>query len=599
LTTLVKNDSIRNIAIIAHVDHGKTTLVDSMFRLSGIFRDNEHVEERSMDSHDLEKERGITILSKNTAIPFENYRINILDTPGHADFSGEVERVLTMVDGALLVIDSVEGPMPQTRFVLRKALEQHLKVVVVVNKMDRQAADPHRAIDKVVDLLIELGADESQLDFPVVYACGLQGTSKLSLDEEFADLKPLFNTIIKEIPAPIGDKSASLQFQVSTFDYNEYLGRILIGRIRHGELRVGQMITLINREGGLSQHKITKLFGFEGLKRLDIESAYAGDIVAIAGIPDAQIGETIAATDNPVALPLISIEEPTLQMTFSINTSPLAGREGQFVTSRHLKDRLWREAKTNISLRVEEGDSPEAFSVSGRGELHLSILIETMRREGYEFQVSKPQVLTKTIDGVVHEPMEQLMLDVPDEMTGSCIERLCQRKGELLHMEAQSGRTMIEFSIAARALLGFRSEFIRLTRGQGTMTHAFASFQPWIGDIGSVRNGALIAHEAGEATAFALKNLEDRGTYFIKPRMTVYRGMIIGENNRQSDLVVNVCKMKKLTNMRSANADVLEVLATPIEVSLEFGLDFIESDEMMEVTPKTIRLRKENLNIKG
>ncbi|WP_373531057.1 translational GTPase TypA [Vampirovibrio sp.] len=598
----ILNDRIRNIAIIAHVDHGKTTLVDSMFRQSGILRDNELLAERAMDSHDLEKERGITILAKNTAIPYGDYKVNILDTPGHADFSGEVERVLTMVDGALLIVDAVEGPMPQTRFVLRKALELGLTIVLVINKVDRAASDPERAIDKVVDLFIELGADEHQLDFPVVFASGLAGTSALTMDEPLEvgkhDLKPLMETIINRIQAPPGDQDASLQLQVSTLDYNDYLGRIVIGRITRGQIKTGQTVSLFQRDGKISQHRVSKLFGFQGLKRIEIEQSGAGDIVAVAGIPEVQIGETLTDPNNPEALPLISIEEPTLKMTFSINNSPLAGREGKFVTSRQLKDRLWKEVKSNISLRVEEGSTTDSFVVSGRGELHLSILIETMRREGYEFQVCKPEVLTKNVEGQTHEPFEDLIFDVPEEMTGSCIEKLCQRKGELRHMETSGGRTVVEFKIPSRGLLGFRSDFIRMTKGQGMMTHAFSEFRPWVGEIGSTRNGVLVASEPGETTAYALKNVEDRGIFFIKPRMTVYKGMIVGENNRPQDLVLNVCKTKKLTNMRSAGADVLEVLQTPVDVTLEFGLDYIENDELMEVTPQNIRLRKENLDFK-
>lgn len=598
----ILNDRIRNIAIIAHVDHGKTTLVDSMFRQSGILRENEQLAERAMDSHDLEKERGITILAKNTAIPYGDYKVNILDTPGHADFSGEVERVLTMVDGALLIVDAVEGPMPQTRFVLRKALELGLTIVLVINKVDRAASDPARAIDKVVDLFIELGADEHQLDFPVVYASGLSGISALTMDEPLEvgkhDLKPLMETIISRIQAPPGDKDAGLQLQVSTLDYNDYLGRIVIGRIKRGQIKTGQMVTLAQRDGKLSQHRVSKLFGFQGLKRIEIDLAEAGDIVAVAGIPEVQIGETLTDPNNPEPLPLISIEEPTLKMTFSVNNSPLAGREGKFVTSRQLKDRLWKEVKSNISLRVEEGSTTDSFVVSGRGELHLSILIETMRREGYEFQVCKPEVLTKDIEGQLHEPFEDLIFDVPDEMTGSCIEKLCQRKGELRHMENSGGRTVVEFKIPSRGLLGFRSDFIRMTKGQGMMTHAFSEFRPWVGEIGSTRNGVLVASEPGETTAYALKGVEDRGIFFVKPRMTVYKGMVVGENNRPQDLVLNVCRTKKLTNMRSAGADVLEVLQTPVEVTLEFGLDYIEHDELMEVTPQNIRLRKENLDFK-
>ncbi len=597
--TLVCNPTIRNIAIIAHVDHGKTTLVDSLFKQSGIFRDNEQVSERMMDSNDLEKERGITILSKNTAIPYKEYQINILDTPGHADFSGEVERVLTMVDGALLIVDAVEGPMPQTRFVLRKALEHKLKVMVVVNKIDRPAADPPRAIDRVVDLLIELGADEDQLDFPVVYACGLQGTASLSMDEPQENLTPLFESILEHIPAPIGDKEAPLQLQVSTLDYNEYLGRVVIGRIRAGVVKTGQTIALCLRDGSVKQFRISKLFGFEGLKKIEIEQAVAGDIVAVAGLTDAQIGETICEPNNILPLSLIDIDEPTLQMTFKVNDSPLAGREGKFVTSRQLRDRLFKEVKSNISLRVEDAPAAtDSFIVSGRGELHLSILIETMRREGYEFAVSKPEVLVKEIDGVKSEPFENVMLDVPDENAGTCIERLSTRKGELQGMESANGRTLLQFIAPSRGLLGFRSEFIRLSRGQGMMNAAFLDYRPLVGDLNTVRNGSIVCSESGEATAYSLKNLEDRGRFFIHPRVTVYKGMIIGEYNRQSDLSVNVCKAKKLTNMRSAGADVLDVLQTPVELTLEFGLDFIAIDELMEVTPKSIRLRKADLNVR-
>ncbi len=593
-------EKIRNIAIIAHVDHGKTTLVDSMFKQSGIFRDNEATTERMMDSNDLERERGITILAKNTAIPYNGYRINILDTPGHADFSGEVERVLTMVDAALLVVDAVEGPMPQTRFVLRKALEHKLKVLLVVNKVDRPAAEPLRAVDQVVDLLIELGADEDQLEFPVVYACGLAGTSSLTHDGPQESLEPLFQSILEHVPVPPAILDAPLQLQVSTLDYNDYLGRICIGRIKSGRIKVGQQVALCTRDGSVEKHKIVKVFTFEGLKRIEAEEGIAGDIVAVAGISEATIGETICQVDTPNPLPLIDIEEPTLQMTFSINTSPIAGKEGKFVTSRQLRDRLYRETRTNVALRVEDGDSADAFVVSGRGELHLTILIETMRREGYEFQVSKPEVLIKEIDGVKHEPYESVLLDVPEDCSGACIERLSsQRKGELRNMYTENGRTGLEFFVPSRGLLGFRSEFIRLTKGEGIMNSSFASFEPWAGDMNQIRNGAIVANEAGDATAYSLKKLEDRGRFFISPREYVYRGMIIGEYNRQGDLAVNIVKAKQLTNMRSAGADVMDVLQTPIPITLEFGMDFIESDELMEVTPKSIRLRKANLNFKG
>jgi GTP-binding protein len=597
-TPVSSPDKIRNIAIIAHVDHGKTTLVDSMFKQSGIFRENEATTERMMDSNDLERERGITILAKNTAIPYQDYRINILDTPGHADFSGEVERVLTMVDAALLIVDAVEGPMPQTRFVLRKALEHKLKVVLVVNKVDRPAAEPLRAMDEVVDLLIELGADEDQLEFPTVFACGLAGTASITHDGPQENLEPLFQTILTHVPAPPAVLDAPLQLQVSTLDYNDYLGRICIGRIKQGRVKVGQQIALCTREGKVERHKIAKLFSFEGLKRIEAQEGIAGDIVAVSGITEAQIGETICDMETPIPLPLIDIEEPTLKMTFSINTSPFAGQEGKFVTSRQLRDRLFREIKTNVALRVEDGDSADQFVVSGRGELHLTILIETMRREGYEFQVSKPEVLMKTIEGKQHEPFENVLLDVPEDCSGSCIERLSQRKGELRNMFSENGRTSLEFFVPSRGLLGFRSEFIRMTKGEGTMNSTFANYEPYAGDLQQIRNGAIVANEAGEATAYSLKNMEDRGRFFISPRERVYRGMVIGEYNRQSDLAVNIVKAKKLTNMRSAGADVMDVLQTPIALTLEFGLDFIATDELMEVTPESIRLRKSNLNFK-
>ncbi|MDX1918666.1 MAG: translational GTPase TypA [Candidatus Caenarcaniphilales bacterium] len=594
----ITTDLLRNIAIVAHVDHGKTTLVDSMFRQSGIFRSNEIMEERMMDSNPLEKERGITILAKNTAIPYKDYKINILDTPGHADFSGEVERVLNMVDGVLLVIDAVEGPMPQTRFVLRKALERHLTVVVVVNKVDRPASDPARVIDKTLDLFIELGADEDQLEFPVVYASGLAGKAGLEPDQLQDELTPLLETILKEIPKPSGSPDESTQFQVATLDYSEFLGRIVIGRISNGKLKIGQNIGLSDESGKVKQAKITKLFSFEGLKRIEVQEAYTGDIVAVAGLEDAQIGDTIVDPDRPSPLPRIQVEEPTLQMTFAVNSSPFAGREGKFVTSRQLRERLFREIKTNISLRVEETDSTDAFLVSGRGELHLGILIETLRREGYEFEVSKPKVLLKEIDGLTCEPYELVVCDVPEDMSGSVIEALGRRRGEMKSMHSFQGRTTMEFRIPSRGLLGFRSTFIRLTKGLGIMTSAFSDFAAQAPDLGSSRDGSLIAHEDGVATEYALKGLEDRGVYFITPGTKIYRGMIVGENNRAQDLVINVCKAKKLTNMRSAGAETLDTLSAPIQLTLEFALDFIAADELLEVTPESIRLRKASLNFK-
>jgi GTP-binding protein len=591
---------LRNIAIIAHVDHGKTTLVDSLFKQSGLFRDNEVLSERMMDSNDLEKERGITILAKNTAIPYKDYRINILDTPGHADFSGEVERVLTLVDAAVLIVDAVEGPMPQTRFVLRKALEHKLHLILVVNKVDRPAAEPARVIDETLELLLELGADESQLDLPIVYASGLAGQSTLCLKEGLGDMKALFETIIEHVPAPTGDADAPLQLQVATLDYNDYVGRILIGRIHRGTIKLGQTVSLCRVDGTIANNlRINKLFGFEGLKRTDIDMASVGDIVAVAGIEHASIGDTLCDPATPEALPDISIEQPTLQMTFSVNNSPLAGREGKFVTSRQLRERLYKEIRTNISLQVEDTDSTDSFFVCGRGELHLSILIETMRREGFEFQVSKPQVLTKTNEqGQKEEPFETLEIDVPESSGGACIEKLSQRKGELQSMEQENGRSLLSFAIPARGLLGFRSEFIRLTRGEGMMNSSFLEYRPWAGEIGGYRNGALLAHEAGEITTYALKNMEDRGRFFVEPKVQVYRGMIVGEHCRQGDLALNVCKEKKLTNMRSAGQDVLDGLQPPVELTLEFALDFLNQDELMEVTPKNIRLRKADLTQK-
>jgi GTP-binding protein len=605
IVSAIKNEGIRNVAIIAHVDHGKTTLVDSMFQQGGVYNSHETQVERAMDSNDLERERGITILSKNTSVTVQGIKINILDTPGHADFSGEVERVLNMVEAVLLIVDAVEGPMPQTRFVLRKALEKSLKPIIVINKIDRAAADPERAVDKVIDLFIELGADEDQLDFPIVYASGMSGQSKLNIEDELTDFTPLFNTIIKETPLPPGDHEAPLQLQIATLDYNEYLGRILIGRIHRGTIKIGQNVVRMLADGTTTKHRITKLFGFSGVKRIEIEEGFAGDIVAVAGLAEGQIGETIAELglngEMPEALPMISVEEPTLCMVFSVNNSPFAGKEGQFVTSRQIRDRLYKEAKTNISMRVEDTDSPDKFSVSGRGELHLSILIETMRREGFEFAVAQPVVITKKgPKGETLEPFEQVMLDVPDEFVGACMERMGPRRGEMRNMTSEvGGRTVLEFVIPARGLLGFRSEFIRLTKGNGIMNSAFYEYMPLPVEIEKLRNGALIAHEEGDSTSYSLKNLEDRGTFFITPRTKVYRGMIIGEHTRGSELVLNVCKAKQLTNMRSAGSEVLTTLATPVTLTLEFGLDFLGPKELMEVTPLSLRLRKEDLNFKG
>ncbi|URR34458.1 translational GTPase TypA [Thermosynechococcus sp. HN-54] len=584
---------IRNVAIIAHVDHGKTTLVDALLRQAGTFREGEEIPECVMDSNDLERERGITILAKNTAVRYKDLTINIVDTPGHADFGGEVERVLGMVEGCLLIVDANEGPMPQTRFVLKKALEKGLRPIVVVNKIDRPQAEPYKAIDKVLDLFIELGADDDQCEFPYLFASGLAGYAKTDLDEEGKDMQPLFEAIAHHIPPPVGNPDAPLQLQVTTLDYSEYLGRIVIGKIHNGTVQVGQQAALVKDNGQIVKAKITKLLGFEGLKRIELDRASAGNIVAIAGFSDANIGETITDPNNPQALPLIKVDEPTLQMTFAVNDSPFAGQEGTFVTSRQLRDRLFRELETNVALRVEETDSPDRFAVSGRGELHLGILIETMRREGYEFQVSQPQVIYREVNGQPCEPYECLVLDVPDEAVGGCIERLGQRRGEMQDMQVGgNGRTQLEFVIPARGLIGFRGEFMRLTRGEGIMNHSFLDYRPLAGEISTRRNGVLIAFEEGTATFYALKNAEDRGVFFITPGTKVYKGMIVGEHNRPQDLEINVCKAKQLTNFRSSTGDELVQLQAPVEMSLERALEYIGPDELVEVTPKSIRLRK-------
>ncbi|AHB88883.1 GTP-binding protein TypA [Thermosynechococcus sp. NK55a] len=584
---------IRNVAIIAHVDHGKTTLVDALLRQSGTFREGEDIPECVMDSNDLERERGITILAKNTAVRYKELTINIVDTPGHADFGGEVERVLGMVEGCLLIVDANEGPMPQTRFVLKKALEKGLRPIVVVNKIDRPQAEPYKAIDKVLDLFIELGADDDQCEFPYLFASGLAGYAKTDLDEEGKDMQPLFEAIVRHIPPPVGNPDAPLQLQVTTLDYSEYLGRIVIGKIHNGTIQVGQQAALVKDNGQIVKAKITKLLGFEGLKRIELDTASAGNIVAIAGFSDANIGETVTDPNNPQALPLIKVDEPTLQMTFAVNDSPFAGQEGTFVTSRQLRDRLFRELETNVALRVEETDSPDRFAVSGRGELHLGILIETMRREGYEFQVSQPQVIYREVNGQPCEPYECLVLDVPDEAVGGCIERLGQRRGEMQDMQVGgNGRTQLEFVIPARGLIGFRGEFMRLTRGEGIMNHSFLDYRPLAGEISTRRNGVLIAFEEGTATFYALKNAEDRGVFFITPGTKVYRGMIVGEHNRPQDLEINVCKTKQLTNFRSSTGDELVQLQAPVEMSLERALEYIGPDELVEVTPQSIRLRK-------
>ncbi len=583
---------IRNIAIIAHVDHGKTTLVDALLKQSGIFREGEDVPDCVMDSNDLERERGITILSKNTAVSYKDTLINIVDTPGHADFGGEVERVLGMVDGCVLIVDANEGPMPQTRFVLKKALEKGLRPIVVVNKIDRPRAHPDGAVDKVFDLFVELGADDDQCDFTTLYASGLEGYVKESLEEEGVDMQPLFEAIIHHVPPPAGDVNKPLQLQVTTLDYSDYLGRIVIGRIHNGVLKAGQQAALIKEDGKIVKAKISKLMGFKGLARVEMPEASAGNIVAISGFADANIGETITCPSEPQALPLIKVDEPTLQMTFSVNNSPFAGQEGDYVTSRQIRDRLMRELETNVALRVEDGDSAEKFLVSGRGELHLGILIETMRREGFEFQVSQPQVIYREIKGKPCEPFEYLVLDVPEAAVGSCIERLGQRKGEMKDMQNSAGRTQLEFVIPARGLIGFRGDFVRITRGEGIMNHSFLEYRDFSGELETRYNGVIIAFEEGVATFYALKNAEDRGVFFITPGTKVYKGMIVGEHNRSQDLDLNVCKAKQLTNHRAASGDELVQLQSPTEMSLERALEYIGSDELVEVTPESIRLRK-------
>jgi GTP-binding protein len=592
-----KREDLRNIAIIAHVDHGKTTLVDQLLKQSGTFKDHEQTSDRMMDSNDLEKERGITILAKNTAIQYEDHRINILDTPGHADFSGEVERILKMVDGVLLVVDAFEGCMPQTRFVLKKALEHKLTPIVVVNKIDRDHARPQEVVDEVIDLFIDLDASEEQLDFPVVYASALAGTSSSDPEVQGPDMVPLFESIISHIPAPTAEKEEPLQFQVTLLDYNDYLGRIGVGRIHRGKMKLNQPVAVMKRDGKVKNLRVTKLFGFLGLRRVEIEEAQAGDIVAVAGLEEINVGETVCDPAHPEALPLLTIDEPTLKMTFIVNNSPFAGREGKHVTARKLKDRLMKELETDVSLRVDETDSPEAFIVSGRGELHLSILIENMRREGYELQVSKPEVIVKEIDGQKMEPVERLIIDVPDEYTGSVMESLGTRKAEMINMINNGfGQVRLEFFIPSRGLIGYRTEFLTQTRGYGIMTHRFDSYRPLIkAQLGGRRFGALIAHETGTANTYGLLNVEDRGTMFITPGTEVYEGMIVGEHSRDNDLVVNVCKAKAANNIRSANKEETVKLKAARKLSLEEALEFLNDDEYCEITPETTRLRKKYL----
>ena len=588
---------IRNIAIIAHVDHGKTTLVDQLLRQSGTFRSNQQVEERVMDSNDLEKERGITILAKNTAIEYEGYHINIVDTPGHADFGGEVERVLGMVDCVVLLVDAQEGPMPQTRFVTKKALALGLKPIVVINKIDKPSARPSWVIDQTFELFDNLGATDEQLDFPIVYASGLSGFAKLEETDESNDMRPLFETILKHTPAPSGSADETLQLQISQLDYDNYTGRLGIGRILNGRIKPGQVVAVMNHEEQVAQGRINQLLGFQGLERVPLEEAEAGDIVIISGIEDIGIGVTITDKDNPKGLPMLSVDEPTLTMDFMVNTSPLAGTEGKFVTSRQIRDRLQKELLTNVALRVEDTADADVFRVSGRGELHLTILLENMRREGFELAVGKPRVVFREIDGQKCEPYENLTVDVPDENQGAVMEELGRRRGELTNMESDgNGRTRLEYHIPARGLIGFQGEFMTLTRGTGLMSHVFDDYAPVKPDMPGRHNGVLVSQEQGEAVAYALWNLEDRGRMFVSPNDKVYEGMIIGIHSRNNDLVVNPLKGKKLTNVRASGTDEAVRLTTPIKLTLEGAVEFIDDDELVEITPQSIRLRKRYLS---
>ena len=595
----MNNTKIRNVAIIAHVDHGKTTLVDALLRQSHIFRENEQVRERVMDSNDLEKERGITILSKNTSVMYNDIKINIVDTPGHADFGGEVERVLKMVDGVLLLVDAFEGAMPQTREVLKKALSLHLKPIVVINKIDRPGANPEKVVDQVLDLFIELGADDDQLDFPVIYASAKNGIAKMSLAEETDNVNCIFETIIEKISAPSCEMEGPAQLLVSNIDYDDYLGRIAVGRIERGQINLGMPVSVCKSEDKIINGKVAKLFTYMGLKKVEVEQASAGDIVALSGIEDINIGDTICDINNPEKIPFVDIDEPTVSMTFSVNDGPFAGKEGQFVTSRHIRDRLFKELERNVSLRVKETDRAESFEVSGRGELHLSVLIETMRREGFELLVSRPKVIFKEIDGVKCEPIERLVVNVPDDAIGNVIEKLGRRKGEMVNMEpAEDGHTKVEFKIPARGLIGYRTEFMTDTKGNGTMNSIFDCYEPYKGEISSRVRGTLVAFEAGTAVTYGLYNSQERGELFIGPGTEVYEGMIVGLNSRGEDIAINVCKEKHLTNTRASGSDDALRLVPPIQFSLEKAIEFIAEDELVEVTPKNIRLRKKILDSK-
>ena len=595
----MNNQKIRNIAIIAHVDHGKTTLVDALLRQSHIFRENEQVQERVMDSNDQEKERGITILAKNTSVMHGDIKINIVDTPGHADFGGEVERVLKTVDGVLLLVDAFEGAMPQTREVLKKSLALGLKPIVVINKIDRPGADPEKVVDQVIELFIELNATDEQLEFPVVYASAKNGIAKMDLSEETTDLSCLFETIINTIQAPNCDEEGPAQMLVSNIDYDDYVGRIAVGRVERGIIKVGMPVAICGKDDKISQGRIAKVYTHVGLNKVEVEEGKAGDIIELAGLPDINIGDTICDFNNPEKIPFVDIDEPTVSMTFSVNNGPFAGKEGQFITSRHIRDRLFKELERNVSLRVKETDSPDSFEVSGRGELHLSVLIETMRREGFELLVSRPKVIYKEIDGVKCEPIELLVVNVPDDCVGNVIEKLGRRKAEMVNMEpAEAGHTKIEFKIPARGLIGYRTEFLTDTKGEGTMNHIFDSYEPFKGEIQARVRGTIVAFEKGKSVTYGLYNAQDKGDLFIGPGVEVYEGMIVGLNSRGEDLSINVCKEKHLTNTRASGSDEALRLVPPIQMSLEKAIEFIQDDELVEVTPKSIRLRKKILDSK-
>ena len=594
----MKNEKIRNIAIIAHVDHGKTTLVDCLLRQSHVFRDNEQVAERVMDSNDLEKERGITILSKNTSVMYNDIKINIVDTPGHADFGGEVERVLKTVDGVLLLVDAFEGPMPQTREVLKKSLALNLKPIVVINKIDRPGSNPAKVVDQVLELFIELNANDDQLDFPVIYASAKNGIAKMNLDEESDNVTCIFDTIIKYIDAPDCEIDGPAQMLVSNIDYDDYLGRIAVGRIERGTIKAGMPIAICKADKN-AQGKVAKLFTYQGLKRTEVEEASAGDIVSLSGIADINIGDTICDLNNPEKIPFVDIDEPTVSMTFSVNNGPFAGKEGEFITSRHIRDRLFKELERNVSLRVKETESADSFEVCGRGELHLSVLIETMRREGFELLVSRPKVIFKDIDGVKSEPIERLVVNVPDDSIGTVIEKLGRRKAEMVNMEpAELGHTKVEFKIPARGLIGYRTEFLTDTKGEGTMNSIFDSYEPFKGEIQARTRGVLVAFEQGTSVTYGLYNAQERGELLIGAGVDVYEGMIVGINSRNEDIAINVCKEKHLTNTRASGSDDALRLVPPLQMSLEKAIEFIAEDELVEVTPKNIRLRKKILDSK-